>query len=191
MIRQRFGLVMLLAAVAAGPVVAQRGRATRPVGLPARQIGLPNPLSNPAFDWWYHHAPTYWNGSSWQVIPYPGGSPYLPPHYGPGYPFVPLYGSTAYPVPYAVPVSPVTGQPFTTSDIHVRVPVETARLFIAGQELPGTGLDRHLSLPPLLDPAVTRQVALTCNWTDAAGNPHSVQRLVKLDGAKHGSADFR
>lgn len=177
----RFSLVAVFALMATGSAPAQIGRPGRPAGWVP---GLPNPMSDPAFNWWYRHAPTYWNGSFRQVIPYPGGNPYFAPGYGPAYPY-------AVPSPYPVPVSPVTGGPLTPSDIHVQVPVATARLFVAGVELPGGGLDRHLSLPPVVDTNVVRQVSLTCNWTDAAGRPHSAQRLVHLDGRRHGAADFR
>lgn len=193
MTRQRLGLVVAVILVGAGPAAAQFGRVGRLAARPGRPIGLPNPLSNPAFDWWYHHAPTYWNGSYWQVIPYPGGSPYPPYGYRPaGIPLAvpPGAGGMLGTMP-APPVSPVTGRPFTGSDIHVRTPTPTARLFIVGQEVPGSGLDRHISLPPQVDPAVTRQVAVTCNWTDAAGTPRSETRTVRLDGSAHGLVEFR
>jgi uncharacterized protein (TIGR03000 family) len=205
--------------VAVGEAQAQvRPGGGRPATVPPARpgtIGLPNPLSDPAFNWWYHHAPTYTRDGATYVIPppwqpghphtpnsfwpYPSPPPWWNPNMGhypyPGYPWYgPVYGGTTVlnsntvvtPNPGAV--SPVTGQPVAPGDILVKLPTADAKVDLNGTALSGTGTDRHLSVSNVQTGA-RHQFVVTATWT-ADGKPTTSKRIVYLDGTGHAVADF-
>jgi uncharacterized protein (TIGR03000 family) len=188
--------VVLFAAWSAGPASAQL---RRPAPAPARPggFGLPNPLSDPAFNWWYHHAPRYTDGSATFVVPPPwwnpaaGRYPYHP-WYGPGYGGTTIINPTTVVAPAPAPAwpttSPVTGQPVGPADILVKLPAADARVKLNGVDLSGTGAERHLAVTGVRAGA-SHQYVVEASWT-ADGKTTTSKRIVYLDGTGHGVADF-
>jgi uncharacterized protein (TIGR03000 family) len=206
--------------VAVGEAQAQfRPGGGRPATVPTARpgaIGLPNPLSDPAFNWWYHHAPTYTRDGATYVVPppwqpghphtpnsfwpYPSPPPWWNPNMGhypsPGYPWYgPVAGggatvlnSTTVAAPNPAAVSPVTGQPVAPGDILVKLPTADAKVDLNGTALSGTGTDRHLSVSGVRAGA-RHQFVVTAAWT-ADGKPTTSKRIVYLDGTGHAVADF-
>ncbi|HVK17596.1 MAG TPA: hypothetical protein VM533_11665 [Fimbriiglobus sp.] len=215
-------IVRILVAAVGCLAAAEAQAQSRPVGRPpttspARPggIGLPNPLSDPSFNWWYHHAPTYTRDGATYVVPPPwqpghehtpnsfwpypfpppwwnpnmGHYPYpIPPRYGPVYGGPTVINSNTVATPQGSAASPVTGQPVGPGDILVKLPTADAKVDLNGTALSGTGTDRHLSVSGV-QAGARHEFVVTATWT-ADGKPTTSKRVVYLDGTGHGVADF-
>ena len=212
----RAGIRSLLAVAVGSLTIGESPAQVRGVpSTPSRPgaIGLPNPLSDPAFNWWYHNAPTYTRDGATYVVPppwqtgrsgypnafwpYPSPPPWWNPNMG-RYPYPyysPMYGGSTVlntgtgAVPYPVPAtSPVTGQPLKPGDILVKLPTADAKIDLNGTALSGTGTDRHLTVSGV-QVGQRHQYVVTASWTED-GKKVTTKRIVYLDGTGHGVADF-
>jgi uncharacterized protein (TIGR03000 family) len=160
---------VLLVAVTAGDAAAQyrRGFPIRPnpVVRPYRPpIGLPNPLSNPWFRYWYMR------------------NKY-------GYP-LPYYGMP-YAVPTAVPVAGgyQPGANPGVNDIVVQLPIASAKVWINGVETAGTGQStRHFTVSDITA-GNQHEFKIKAEWT-IDGKTRSDVRTVYLDGSRHQVVNF-
>jgi len=168
-----FGLLLLSVPVASAQYRGGNGEYRRP------NIGLPNPLSNPYFNYWYHNAPRYWNGSAWMVTPMPqpyyGVNPYgYHPYFNPA----PIYNTTV-----VNPTVNPAGQAVASNDIHIYLPDPNAKVFLNGTLFDGFGTDRHLTFSNLVVGA-KHEVTVKATW-NGDGRTHSKQAVVTLDGTGH------
>ncbi len=115
--------------------------------------------------------------------------PPLNPIYSlPGIYSTPYYG---YSVPYAVPVPVVDalGTPLGTNDLHIILPIASAKIWVNGTEMGSTGKsDRHLSIPDLAQ-GNKHDFKIKAEWT-IDGKTKSEVRTVHLDGSGHRVVNF-
>ncbi len=157
----------------------RRGYGYRPGYRP--NIGLPNPLSNPYFNYWYHNAPRYWNGSYWQVAPMPHPYPYYPysPYaYGYGYGGAPVYNTTN-----VVNTVNNNGKAVASNDIKIYLPDPNAKVYLNGTLFEGFGTERNVTFSNVLVGA-KHEVTVKATW-DGDGKEHSKEQVVNLDGTHH------
>ena len=187
--------LLVIPAAGAGaqfPPIFNPYRLQSPFLRPVAPVGLPNPLSNPAF------RANYFLRQS--IRPVAGVYPYA---YGTS-PYGNLYlqaaaRQAAYlqrvngPIDLDGPASETPGflpdgRALVAGDIHVLCPTPDAKLFINGTELEGTGKDRHLNVP---DIPVGRRHQFTLKATyKVNGEERSKERVVVLDGTNHGFANM-